>query len=971
MRRMLLGICMISPLLWAGWTGLRIGGGTGGFQGCSVGPGRNDGIMRVYGGCNDGFMYEYGYNTASQAWDTTIMGSSQGTPPNIAFHGIGIGIGRNDDTNRVYASCWDNVLYEFSFSDSQWIQENLGTMGQVCYDAPVAKGRNDDTNRVYTGYNLGVTDELSWNGLGWTWTSVGQIGTGTTNAVHDIFIGDGRNDGKQRVYSAHCDDIDGNLSEYTWDNITKTWKGIALDPDLNMNWGVIVGDGRNDGKNRVYTACQKSGGGGVFEYTFDKGSWNKDTVSLTPSLLYGLAMGPARHDGVNRIYAGNGLGVVYEFTFEQGEWKREEIGQAERKGSWFHDVAVAAGRSDDTTRVYLGCADNYVYEFTYRPVAKVLVEPDSADSTGPGVPVNYWLTVTNLGSTVDTIDLTTKRTKATWLAEFYDTTGTNLLPDTDGDSIPDTGPLNAGDSIRMITRISPPTNALAGTIDTTVVTGFSSLIPTVYDTATLITGIRTIAGILVEPDQIDSIFGGEAIDYRLTVTNLGNGPDLVDLSLFDTRADWSATLMDSAGTTQLTDHNSNGKVDVGPIPPNGLVWFTTRIQSPTQALAHIWDSTRVVGYSNLGSGASDAALLQTTIKPIASVVVEPDTTDSTQAGVPIRYFLNITNNGNGPDCIDITTQVEHPAWQITLFDSTGLAPLTDHNANSVVDVGTLSEFGGRTRIWVELLPPPDTPHNLWDLTRVTGRSSVITSVSDIADLRTKVLNLKVQITVEPDTTGITQPEEPITYSLRVLNQGNGIDTVDLFVAGFWNAEVLDSLNNPLPDRNGNAIPDLGPIPPGKTCRFNLKITPPAGVGYIVGTLDSAIVCAHRVVGRSFLDTLVTDSARTLTTVVPELNVHNYPNPFPQGPTTFVFSLPDDGYVTLRIFNRAGEFIKPVLKDAHYPMGIHTYLWDGKNESGKPVVPGLYVYPFTFKGDGVYTDQYKNGRTITKKAVVIP
>ncbi len=609
--------------------------------------------------------------------------------------------------------------------------------------------------------------------------------------------------------------------------------------------------------------------------------------------------------------------------------------------------------------------------FILRPAVKV--EPDQSDSTLRAVPVRYQLIVTNAGNSNEVIDLRVNHSRPNWSMTLYDSTGTAPLTDHNNNQLPDVGSLERhGGEANFFIEITPADSAPPGEIDTCQIIARSSVDTSVTDTATIFTTVIVRAKLIVEPNQSDSIYSGDSLSYLLEVTNQGTNPDLVDIQLQGTRADWSANLWDSAGTNSLPDQNNNSLPDLGLISANGgSLFLSTRIKAPLNALAGTVDTTQVIGLSNLIPGIADTALLLTTIRTRAEIQVEPDTVDSVWAGKPVRYRLAVTNNGNGPDCINIVPALGHPSWLISLFDSTGVTRLRDHNADGTVDVDTVPAYGGKTQIWVELKPPITERHGIWDTTVIVGHSTLDQSVSDEANLVTKVLNILPNIQVDPDTAATTGPETPVTYIMRVLNLGNETDTVDLVVAGPWQAEVLDTLDHPLPDRNGNGIPDLGPIRSKATIRFHLKITPPSGLGFIVGTVDSTIVGSHRVGGRSFLDTLVTDSARTLTTVVPELNVHNYPNPFPQGPTTFIFSLPDDGKVTLQIFNRAGELIKTVLKDSPYSMGVHTYPWDGKNQSEKLVAPGVYIYALTFTGNGVYTGLYKRAKSITKKAAVIP
>lgn len=68
---------------------------------------------------------------------------------------------------------------------------------------------------------------------------------------------------------------------------------------------------------------------------------------------------------------------------------------------------------------------------------------------------------------------------------------------------------------------------------------------------------------------------------------------------------------------------------------------------------------------------------------------------------------------------------------------------------------------------------------------------------------------------------------------------------------------------------------------------------------------------------------------------------NYPNPF--NPETEIrFALPEAGSVVLKIFNTLGEEIR-TLVDARFEAGYHRVRWDGKDNKGRPLASGVYLY----------------------------
>ncbi len=68
---------------------------------------------------------------------------------------------------------------------------------------------------------------------------------------------------------------------------------------------------------------------------------------------------------------------------------------------------------------------------------------------------------------------------------------------------------------------------------------------------------------------------------------------------------------------------------------------------------------------------------------------------------------------------------------------------------------------------------------------------------------------------------------------------------------------------------------------------------------------------------------------------------NHPNPFNPS-TTITFSLPSAQNVELAIYNLKGQRVKSLVKSPLTP-GKHRYIWDGKDEEGRSVSSGVYLY----------------------------
>ena len=74
---------------------------------------------------------------------------------------------------------------------------------------------------------------------------------------------------------------------------------------------------------------------------------------------------------------------------------------------------------------------------------------------------------------------------------------------------------------------------------------------------------------------------------------------------------------------------------------------------------------------------------------------------------------------------------------------------------------------------------------------------------------------------------------------------------------------------------------------------------------------------------------------------------NFPNPF--NPTTQIsFDLPKQSQVTISIFNSAGQLVRRLV-NSDYEAGSHNIVWNSRDDLGKPVASGLYLYTIRASG----------------------
>ena len=74
---------------------------------------------------------------------------------------------------------------------------------------------------------------------------------------------------------------------------------------------------------------------------------------------------------------------------------------------------------------------------------------------------------------------------------------------------------------------------------------------------------------------------------------------------------------------------------------------------------------------------------------------------------------------------------------------------------------------------------------------------------------------------------------------------------------------------------------------------------------------------------------------------------NYPNPF-NAQTTIKYALPEVSHVRLKVYNILGQEVR-VLVDGVREAGIQTVGWDGRDNGGREVSSGVYLYRLEVDG----------------------
>ena len=82
--------------------------------------------------------------------------------------------------------------------------------------------------------------------------------------------------------------------------------------------------------------------------------------------------------------------------------------------------------------------------------------------------------------------------------------------------------------------------------------------------------------------------------------------------------------------------------------------------------------------------------------------------------------------------------------------------------------------------------------------------------------------------------------------------------------------------------------------------------------------------------------------------IPKLYMDNHPNPF-NPDTTLRFSLPEAADIDLGIYNLKGQKVRKLLNGTK-TAGMHSCLWDAKDNNGNKVASGIYFAVLSYQGN---------------------
>ncbi len=520
-------------------------------------------------------------------------------------------------------------------------------------------------------------------------------------------------------------------------------------------------------------------------------------------------------------------------------------------------------------------------------VASFTLTAPGTRTAAPGGSAVFPHVLTNTGNGTDAFNLATINLGG----DNFDLTGLAIYADADGNGVPDnftpvttTGPLAAGAAYHFVIMGSVPGVQVGGDIARARITGtsaFNATITASNDDQVTVTG-NAVMNVTTAISQPSGPSPSGPYTYTVTYTNAGNAT-ATNVRLTNTipagmtyvpgSARWSVTgasvlsdadSTDAQGTVPSTiryDFNvatpgaATAIVAQVPAGQSGSITFMVNVNAGL-APQVINDATRYAyfdGAANAGPFTTNVASF--TVTQTVSLTFTGQTIASALQGAAVFFTDHLVNTGNGTDRFNITGLIgSFPVGStFQLFQSDGVTPLSDSNADGIPDTGPLAG-GASYDVVVRVQLPTNATGGPQSMT-VTATSVANPGVSATATNTLTVINgNSVDLTNNsalpgapgagpgPEATFVirnaTNPGTTTRFTLVVNNTSGQPDNYDLGAstnATFATTTLpagwtVSFLNTAL-----SVITNTGVIPGGGNVTVYADVTVPAG--FAAGDVD--------------------------------------------------------------------------------------------------------------------------------------
>ena len=294
-----------------------------------------------------------------------------------------------------------------------------------------------------------------------------------------------------------------------------------------------------------------------------------------------------------------------------------------------------------------------------------------------GSVVNFENVLTNTGNGSDTFDVevVSNTFPAGSNFQLFQSDGagnpTSPMTDSNGNGTPDTGPVAAGASYKIVLQVTLPATASGnngGAGFNVVKRAISTLNPAVSDDTTDNLAEITVSSVDLTNDSVAgpgtgagpeasavttaAVGPGSTASFTLFVQNTSSSPDTYDLAA-STDPSFASLALPAGWTVEFK--NTGGAVvsGTGVLVGNASVQITAEVRVPGTAAP----TTVSVYFRALSSstGAVDIKHDAVTVSSVNDIALSPSNTGQVFPGGSIAYAFQLTNNGNAGETASVIT----------------------------------------------------------------------------------------------------------------------------------------------------------------------------------------------------------------------------------------------------------------------------------------------------------------------------
>ena len=456
-------------------------------------------------------------------------------------------------------------------------------------------------------------------------------------------------------------------------------------------------------------------------------------------------------------------------------------------------AAFSYDDNNDGTQTVPGETNNVDVNVAQAPA--VTITDDTVDEVNQGATVTFTNVVTNGGNGTDTFDITVAN-PGTFppgtTFQLFQTGGAATLLDSNGNGIPDTGPIASGGTYSVVVKATLPATSTAtgpfavGVTATSGAPGKPSATGTDTVNAVNLASVditNRAGGVRTETVQTIAGNPGTVVTFPLSAQNTSNVNDNYALSFVPNPA------LPAGFNVVFRDANGQIITNTGNLAPAAFFDYVAEVTVPANATPQ--DIALAFTVTSGASGATDTIGDVLRVNSVVALTLTPNNQGQVFPGSSINYAHVVTNNGNATlTNLDVTTTDSLAGFSSVTYadlNGNGILDPNEQAAGPLATIPTLAA-GGNFPVIVQVFGPSNQfssgAVNTTTLTAtVRGSAPVVAaSATDTTTIVAGDVTLsKSQSVLQADGTTIvtanTQgnasalPGQIIRYTILVRNTG--------------------------------------------------------------------------------------------------------------------------------------------------------------------------------------------------------